>query len=128
MSGEADLHFSMVLMVSLIPRTVAIILVGASMSIAGMIMQLNNLDMRHAIGMMHQLRRVLTELGKTVVIVPHDINFASWYSDQIIAMRDGKVVYHAGPEVVLTPQALRLHEIEVQVETICGKLVGVYRG
>lgn len=90
---------------------------------------LNNLDMRHSIAMMQQLRRIVTDLGKTVVIVLHDINFASWYSDQIIAMRDGKVVYHAGPEVVITPQALLdLYDVDVQVETICGKSVGVYYG
>ena len=39
-SGEADVHASMVLLVSRIPRTVAIILVGASTSITGMIMQM----------------------------------------------------------------------------------------
>lgn len=90
---------------------------------------LNNLDMRHSISMMQQLRRIVEELGKTVVIVLHDINFASWYSDQIVAMRDGKVVYHAGPEVVITPQALYdLYDVDVQVETICGKSVGVYYG
>lgn len=90
---------------------------------------LNNLDMRHSIAMMQQLRRIVNELGKTVVIVLHDINFASWYSDEIIAMRDGKVVYHAGPEVVITPQALLdLYDVEVTVETIQGKSVGVYYG
>lgn len=39
-SGKADIHASMVLLVSRIPRTVAIILVGASTSITGMIMQM----------------------------------------------------------------------------------------
>lgn len=39
-SGSADVHSSMVLLVSRIPRTVAIVLVGASTSIAGMIMQM----------------------------------------------------------------------------------------
>jgi iron complex transport system permease protein len=39
-SGKADVHASMVLLVSRIPRTVAIILVGASTSITGMIMQM----------------------------------------------------------------------------------------
>jgi len=39
-SGEADVHATMVLLVSRIPRTVAIILVGISTSIAGMIMQM----------------------------------------------------------------------------------------
>lgn len=90
---------------------------------------LNNLDMRHSIAMMQQLRRIVNELNKTVVIVLHDINFASWYSDEIIAMRDGKVVYHAGPEVVITPKALmELYDVDVTVETIQGKSVGVYYG
>lgn len=90
---------------------------------------LNNLDMRHSIAMMQQLRRIVNELNKTVVIVLHDINFASWYSDEIIAMRDGKVVYHAGPEVVITPAALMaLYDVDVTVETIQGKSVGVYYG
>jgi len=90
---------------------------------------LNSLDMRHSIAMMQQLRRVVTDFGKTVVIVLHDINFASWYSDQIVAMREGKLIYHAGPEVVITPQALlELYDVDVHVETIRGKSVGVYYG
>ena len=90
---------------------------------------LNNLDMRHSIAMMQQLRRIVSDFNKTVVIVLHDINFASWYSDEIIAMRDGKVAYHAGPEVVITPKALMdLYDVEVTVETIQGKSVGVYYG
>ncbi len=90
---------------------------------------LNNLDMRHSIAMMQQLRHIVNDLNKTVVIVLHDINFASWYSDEILAMRDGRIVYHAGPEVVITPKALMdLYDVEVTVETIQGKSVGVYYG
>lgn len=53
---------------------------------------LNNLDMRHSVQMMQHLRRVADELGRTVVIVLHDINFAGQYADRICAMKDGKVV------------------------------------
>jgi ABC-type enterochelin transport system, ATPase component len=52
---------------------------------------LNNLDMKHAMGMMKLLRRAADDLGKTVVLVLHDINFASWYADTIVAMKHGKV-------------------------------------
>lgn len=90
---------------------------------------LNSLDMRHSISMMQQLRRIVTDFGKTVVIVLHDINFASWYSDEIVAMRDGRVIYHAGPEVVISPKALLdLYDVDVHVETVHGKSVGVYYG
>lgn len=50
---------------------------------------LNNLDMKHAVIMMKLLRRAADELGKTIILVIHDINFASVYSDHIIAMRAG---------------------------------------
>lgn len=50
---------------------------------------LNNLDMKHAVLMMRQLRRAADELGKTIVLVIHDVNIAAAYSDHIIALRDG---------------------------------------
>lgn len=57
---------------------------------------LNNLDMRHAVIMMKQLRRAADELGRTIVIVLHDVNFAAAYADHIIALSDGEVT-HNGP-------------------------------
>ena len=48
---------------------------------------LNNLDMKHSVSMMKVFRRLVDELGKTVVIVMHDINFASVYSDNIVVLR-----------------------------------------
>ena len=48
---------------------------------------LNNLDMKHSVQIMQVLRKLATELNKTVVIVIHDINFASCYSDYIVAMK-----------------------------------------
>ena len=52
---------------------------------------LNNLDMRHAVAMMRQLRRAADELGRTIVIVLHDLNFAAAYADRIVAMSEGQV-------------------------------------
>src|SRR5690606_22117561 len=68
---------------------------------------LASLDMRHAVAMMKRLRDVTDELGKTVVLVLHDINFASTYADSIIAMKDGRVVQHADPASVMTTPVLR---------------------
>lgn len=52
---------------------------------------LNNLDINHSIGIMNLLRRLVDEKGKTIVVVMHDINYASQFSDRIIAMKDGMV-------------------------------------
>ncbi|MUG03771.1 ATP-binding cassette domain-containing protein, partial [Bacillus tequilensis] len=63
---------------------------------------LNNLDMKHAVTMMAQLRRAADELGRTIVIVLHDINFAGHYANRICAMKDGRVVEFGTPAEIMT--------------------------
>ena len=67
---------------------------------------LNNLDMQHSVQMMRQLRRAADELGRTVVIVLHDINFAARYADHIMAMNDGTITEFGPPEHILTDETL----------------------
>ncbi|MGY1856143.1 iron ABC transporter ATP-binding protein [Modestobacter sp. SYSU DS0290] len=88
---------------------------------------LNNLDMKHSVGMMRMLHRMASELGKTVVLVVHDINFASAYSDRIVAMRDGRVVAE-GPTAELMESAVlrKVFDVEVDVHEIGGRQVGVF--
>ncbi|WP_336646624.1 iron ABC transporter ATP-binding protein [Microbacterium sp. USHLN186] len=77
---------------------------------------LNNLDMKHAVTMMAQLRRAADELGRTIVIVLHDINFAGHYADLICAMKDGRVVEFGAPAEIMTDEVLtRVFETPVQV-------------
>ena len=40
----------------------------------------NNLDIYHATNMMKIVRRLCDELGKTVILVLHEINYAAFYS------------------------------------------------
>lgn len=53
---------------------------------------LNNLDMRHSVQIMKTLRNLVNEMGKTILLVIHDINFASCYSDHIVALKNGKII------------------------------------
>lgn len=88
---------------------------------------LNNLDMKHAMGMMKLLRRAANELGKTVVLVLHDINFASWYSDIIVAMKHGKVVHQGPVAKMIDPAVLSdIYEMDIKVHEIGGRRIGVY--
>jgi len=88
---------------------------------------LNNLDMKHAVSMMRFLRRAAGELGKTVVMVLHDINFASVYSDHIVCMQLGRVAHQGTPAEVITPDIMRaVYDIDVRVHTIGGQLISVY--
>ena len=67
---------------------------------------LNNLDMQHSVQMMQHLRRAARELGKTIVIVLHDINFAGHYADHICALKKGEVVALGTPEEIMVPETL----------------------
>lgn len=53
---------------------------------------LNNLDMKHSVQIMKTLRKLCDEMGKTILLVIHDINFASCYSDNIIALKNGELI------------------------------------
>lgn len=88
---------------------------------------LNNLDMRHAVDMMRILRRAADELEKTVVLVLHDINFASCYTDRIIAMRDGRLTHYGTPEDIIRPEILSdLYQLEIAVQEIGGRRICMY--
>lgn len=88
---------------------------------------LNNLDMAHSASMMHLLRRAADELGKTVVIVIHDINFASCHADHIIGMRKGEVVRQGSPDELMCREALRdVFEVDVPVHQLDGNRFALY--
>lgn len=53
---------------------------------------LNNLDIKQGILMMKTLRSLVDDLGKTVVVVIHDVNVASQFVDVMVAFKDGKVL------------------------------------
>ena len=77
---------------------------------------LNNLDMRHAVTMMQHLRRAADSLGRTVVVVLHDVNFAARYADHVVAMKDGLVVEQGSPAEVMRDDVLsRIFDTPVSV-------------
>ncbi|MFF5996215.1 ATP-binding cassette domain-containing protein [Lysinibacillus sp. KU-BSD001] len=88
---------------------------------------LNNLDMKHSVQIMKILRKLVDELGKTVVIVLHDINFASVYSDRIVALKDGRVVKD-GPtnEIINSPALKEIYDMEIPVQEQDGCRICVY--
>lgn len=88
---------------------------------------LNNLDMKHSVQIMQVLRDLVENHGKTVVIVLHDINFASAYSDYIIALKDGQVT-HSGKvaEIMQSPVLKSLYDIEIPIHNIDNKYIATY--
>ena len=63
---------------------------------------LNNLDIARSVEMMTMLERAAREFARTIVIVLHDINYAS----QICALKDGAVAYVGPPSQIMTDEVL----------------------
>ncbi|WP_088009285.1 ABC transporter ATP-binding protein [Indiicoccus explosivorum] len=88
---------------------------------------LNNLDMKHSVQIMKILRRLVDELGKTVVIVLHDINFASVYSDRIVALKDGRVVRDGPTHEIIQSEALKeIYDMDIPIQQMDNCRICVY--
>ncbi len=66
----------------------------------------NNLDIYHATNMMKMVRRLCDELGKTIILVLHEINYAAFYSDYICAFVKGKIAKFGTVKEVMTKETL----------------------
>ena len=88
---------------------------------------LNNLDMKHSLQIMRVLQRMVDELGKTIILVIHDINFASCYSDYIVALKNGQVVNQGVKGNIINEQVLKqVYDMDIHIETIRGNRIGFY--
>lgn len=88
---------------------------------------LNNLDIRYCVQIMKILRRLVDEMGKTIVIVIHDINFASFYSDYILALKDGKEAYIGTVDDIMTAQKMsELYDVDFRVMDVDDKKLCMY--
>ncbi|WP_460490725.1 ABC transporter ATP-binding protein, partial [Corynebacterium nasicanis] len=65
------------------------------------------LDIAHQIDILDLLRDLNAERGTTVVMVLHDLNLASRYCDQLVALSAGRVVSAGPPAQVITPALIR---------------------
>ncbi|WP_417880991.1 iron chelate ABC transporter ATP-binding protein VctC [Vibrio sp.] len=88
---------------------------------------LNNLDIKHSLQIMATIRRLAHELNKAVVIVIHDINFASCYSDTIIALKKGEIVAKGNVNQVIEASVLsEIYETPFNVIEVDGNRMCLY--
>ena len=87
----------------------------------------NNLDIYHASNMMRTVRKLCDELGKTVILVLHEINYAAFYSDYICAFVDGKIAKFGTVEEVVTKENLsEIYKVDFEIIEINNKPLSVY--
>lgn len=77
----------------------------------------SHLDINHQIEILNLLKRLNKETGTTIVIVIHDINLASRYSDEIIMLNEGEILGMGSPEKVITKNNIEFaYELKVEIE------------
>ena len=87
----------------------------------------NNLDIYHASNLMRTVRRLCDELGKTVILVLHEINYAAFYSDYVCALADGKVAKFGTVEEVINKETLSdIYQVDFEIIHVDGKPLSVY--
>ncbi len=64
------------------------------------------LDIRYQIQILELIKKLNEEYKMTIVMVLHDINHAICYSDEIIGMKDGKVVFQGSKNQVINRESL----------------------
>mgnify|MGYP002549021125 FL=1 len=80
------------------------------------------LDVRYQLDILRLVRRLNAEFGITVVMVLHDINQALCYSDEVVALADGRIVAQGAPREVVTPDVIkRVYGIDLDVVEVEGK-------
>ena len=87
----------------------------------------NNLDIYHATNMMKIVRRLCDELGKTVILVLHEINYAAFYSDYSCAFAEGRIVKFGTVKEVMTRENLsRIYGVDFEIMEVSGKPLSIY--
>lgn len=65
------------------------------------------LDLAHQLDLLDLLQQLNRTLGRTIVMVLHDLNLASRYADHLIAIHNGTLYAQGPPATVITPTLLR---------------------
>ena len=87
----------------------------------------NNLDIYHASNMMRIVRRLCDELGKTVILVLHEINYAAFYSDYVCALTNGKIAKFGTVEEVINKETLaEIYKVDFEIIYVDGKPLSVF--
>jgi len=87
------------------------------------------LDIHHQFEVLELLEKLNKECGLTVVMVLHDLNLASRFSDRIIALKNGELFIDGSPDYVLTEENISdVFNIRSQILDIDNNLVAVPMG
>ncbi len=75
---------------------------------------ISHLDLPHQVELMALIRKMAQEKGITVLAIIHDLNLALDYSDYVIMMQKGQVLYYGLPAEIISEHSIRdIYGLEV---------------
>lgn len=75
------------------------------------------LDIKYQKSIMKLVKQLNQELGLTIIMVLHDINQAITYSDNIVALLDGKIIKTDKAHTLLNEELLnKIYDTEIKIE------------
>ena len=80
------------------------------------------LDIRYQLQILKLIRQLNREFGITIIMVLHDINQSLYYSDEIVAMKNGRMIAHGLPEEIITGELVQeVYDVNLDIRTVDGK-------
>lgn len=80
------------------------------------------LDIRYQLQILKLIQKLNRAFGITIVMVLHDINQSLYYSDEIIAMKDGRMLAQGEPEQVIRGELVHaVYGVGLNVTRVNGK-------
>ena len=76
------------------------------------------LDLKHQSEVLKLLKKLISEHNLTIIAILHDLNLAAKFSDNVILLKDGRLVEDGETSEVLNKQNLKtLYEVDVEIIT-----------
>lgn len=80
------------------------------------------LDIRYQLQILKLVRKLNEEYSMTVIMVLHDINQSLYYSDEIVAMKDGRITAQGKPEEIITSELIKnVYDVELGISAVNGR-------
>ena len=87
----------------------------------------SNLDIYHQISTMRLLRDIAHRRGIIVLVICHDLNVASRFSDRMIMFSQGRIYADGTPEEVITPETIQnVYRVNADVTTVQNRPYVIY--
>lgn len=75
-----------------------------------------NLDIKHQMDVIRLLKELSVAKGVMVIMISHDLNLASRYSDNVIMMSEGRIFAVGRPEDVITEENIRrVYDVDSEI-------------